>query len=343
MATSPNHPPPHEPKALAPWISRQLEHLLQQKGHAWLISGPSGLGQYSLGEGLAKAWLCEDLTAQGACGKCQSCHGFGSRTNPDLFVLMPEVLMLQEGWPLDERVQKELDDKKRKPSEEIKVDAARALVSFGQITRSGAVGKVAWIHPAERMNSVTANTLLKSLEEPAEGFRFVLTTAAVHELLPTIRSRCQNYTVARPSQHESIDWLMQEGVNSVMDAEIWLRASGSRVEDALQWAQTFKFNAQLWNHLPSAMAQGDVGLVSDLNGPQTINVLQKICHDLMCLSQGSAPKFFAAESLVAKAPLKSLSEWSKALMLSAQTADHPFNLGLMHEALVSQAKGYLNP
>jgi len=342
MAEYAENPTLQESKPLAPWLARQLEHLLLQKGHAWLISGPSGLGQYSLGESLAKAWLCENPSTKGACGVCSSCRGFVSRTNPDLFVLMPEIMMIEHEWPLDEKVQKELDDKKRKPSQEIKVEAARALVGFSQISRSGGVGKVAWIHPADRMNSVTANTLLKTLEEPPEGFRFVLTSGAAHELLPTIRSRCQNYTIEWPSKAESIGWLTQEGIKSEADAQVWLRASGGRAEDALLWAQVFKHNAKSWVDLPRALAKGDSGLLNELSGSQTVNVMQKVCHDMMCLSQGAEPKFFPPEALSAKAQLSAMTEWSKALLVSAQSADHPFNLGLMHEALASQANGFLN-
>lgn len=47
----------------APWLARQRERLLAQRGHAWLLQGPSGLGQYALGLSLAQAWLCEQPTA----------------------------------------------------------------------------------------------------------------------------------------------------------------------------------------------------------------------------------------------------------------------------------------
>ena len=43
---------------LAPWIQRQLGPLLAQRGHAWLLQGPSGLGQYPLALALVRAWLC---------------------------------------------------------------------------------------------------------------------------------------------------------------------------------------------------------------------------------------------------------------------------------------------
>jgi len=45
--------------ALSPWLQRPLGELLRQRGHAWLLQGPSGLGQYELGLALAAAWLCE--------------------------------------------------------------------------------------------------------------------------------------------------------------------------------------------------------------------------------------------------------------------------------------------
>ncbi|MCX7242346.1 MAG: DNA polymerase III subunit delta', partial [Polaromonas sp.] len=152
--------------ALAPWLQDQLQSLLSQRGHAWLLSGPSGLGQFELALALARAWLCEAPTPQGACGHCGSCHAVDVHTHADLCMLMPETLFLELGWPLDQKTQEELDAKKRKPSKEIKVDAAREAVSFTQFTRSRGNTKVVLVFPAERMNAITANSLLKTLEEP---------------------------------------------------------------------------------------------------------------------------------------------------------------------------------
>ena len=129
-------------RVLAPWLQSQLKSLLQQRGHAWLLAGPSGLGQFELAAALAKAWLCENATPQGACSVCGSCHAVDVHTHADLAVLMPELLSLELGWPLDEKTQDDLDSKKRKPSKEIKVDAAREVVSFTHFTRSRGTTKV---------------------------------------------------------------------------------------------------------------------------------------------------------------------------------------------------------
>ncbi|RYF36688.1 MAG: DNA polymerase III subunit delta', partial [Comamonadaceae bacterium] len=109
--------------AAAPWIAQQRDALLAQRGHAWLLQGPSGLGQYSLALEMARAWLCEKPGAGGACGQCGSCHAIEVRTHADLCALMPETVMLEMGWPLGEKAQKDIDDKKRKPSREIRVEA----------------------------------------------------------------------------------------------------------------------------------------------------------------------------------------------------------------------------
>ena len=53
--------------AAPPWIAGQLCRLLEQRGHAWLLQGASGLGQYGLALDLVRAWLCEQPGPDGAC------------------------------------------------------------------------------------------------------------------------------------------------------------------------------------------------------------------------------------------------------------------------------------
>jgi DNA polymerase III subunit delta' len=125
------------PTAMAPWLATQRDALLAQRGHAWLLHGPSGLGQYEIALSLAQAWLCEapgKASTDAACGQCPSCHMIATHAHTDLVVLMPESLMLDYGWPLSEKAQKEIDDKSRKPSKEIRVEAMRDAIEFAQLT-----------------------------------------------------------------------------------------------------------------------------------------------------------------------------------------------------------------
>ena len=330
---------------LAPWLQTQLHSLLAQRGHALLLSGPSGLGQYDLALSLARAWLCEQPTADGACGVCGSCHAIDVRTHADLCVLMPETLSLELGWPLDEGAQKEIDDKKRKPSKLIRVEGARDAVGFTQSTRSRGRTKVILVHPAERMNMESANTLLKTLEEPVGEVRFVLSTEAAHQLLPTIRSRCQTHNMVWPEEAQALDWLVQQAQddNKAADraqAAVWLQAAGGRPEDALAWAAT-GLQGATWAQLPQALARGDWGTLNGWPPAQQLAVLQKLCHDLMARAAGAPARFFQTDQLPPTPRWGALAQWSRELMTAARSVEHPYNAGLMQEAWAARTRQVL--
>ena len=323
-----------------PWIAAQRSALLAQQGHAWLLHGPSGLGQFELALELVRAWLCESPGEHGACGYCTSCHAVDVHTHADLSVLMPEVEMLERGWPLPQKAQAELDDKKRKPSREIRVDAMREVVEFSQRTSARGRGKAVLVYPAEQMNVVTANALLKTLEEPPGDVRFVLASTAAHQLLPTIRSRCLGHAMVWPAQDAMRQWLGSQGV-PLGDADAFLRAAGGRPGDALALYQSGR-SPQAWAQLPQALLRGDASALAGHSPAQAIEALQKLCHDLLARAVGAAPRYFSASDLPAAPALARLSAWSRVLATQARTAEHPFNTGLMLEALVAEARNVLN-
>ncbi len=344
-------PTPERP--LPAWLQRQLETLMRHPGHALLLRGPSGLGQYELALALAGAWLCLEPGPAGACGRCSSCHGLAVRTHADLCVLMPEALNLQHGWPMDEKLQAELESGKRKPSHEIKVDAAREAVTFTQISRSAGATKVVLVYPADRMNAITANTLLKTLEEPTGAVRFILASEAADRLLPTLRSRCQTHTLSWPQEQECLHWLAEQAQagpkGAPVDPEhlrVLLAASGGRPADALEMMEQggAKAAAEGWRALPKALARGQVAALSVFSPARAIGALQKICHDLWCVRMGAAPRYFQASDLPTPSKagsLQLLSAWSRELMAQARHAEHPFNAGLLFEALTSRAQQVL--
>ncbi|EER60575.1 DNA-directed DNA polymerase, partial [Acidovorax delafieldii 2AN] len=91
-----------------------------------------------------------------------------------------------------------------------------------------------------------------------------------------------------------------------------------------------------------AIARGDVAALGDWAPAQVIDALQKLCHDLLAARVGAAPRYFAMADLPKPPPLGALTRWSRALVKEARTADHPFNAGLMLEALVAQARNTLH-
>ena len=322
------------------WITEQRRTLLVQRGHAWLLHGPSGLGQFTLAMELARAWLCEAPHADGACGTCASCHAIDVHAHADLAVLMPEVDMLARGWPLSEKAQSDIDDKKRKPSREIRVDAMRATVEFSQRTSARGRAKVVVVYPAEQMNAIAANALLKTLEEPPGDTRFVLATEAAHALLPTIRSRCMAHALRWPPQDQVLAWLQEEGVPPAAAAPL-LRAAGGRPDDALQLARAGA-EPQAWAQFPAAMLRGDARAVDGWSPAATIAALQKLCHDLQLKAVGADPRYFQPSDLPTAPSHFKLARWGKDLAQTARTADHPFSAPLFLEALVAQARSALH-
>jgi DNA polymerase-3 subunit delta' len=270
-----------------PWLFEPLQRALAtQRGHALLLHGPEGIGQFELSLALAQSWLCE--SGQGrepACGQCVSCHLVQAHSHPDLLVIVPEALQGLLGWAGEDAPESEKTSKS-KPSKEIKVETIRAVVEFAQTTSARGLAKVILIHPAERMNAIAANTLLKTLEEPPGEARFVLSCGSADALLPTIRSRCQAMALALPPQDAARDWLASQ---NIAQPEVLLAAAGGQPLVARQWAQE-GLDAVAWLRLPKQLQMGEVGELAAWPLPRLVDVLQKLCHDLICLSVGAAPR-----------------------------------------------------
>ena len=331
--------------AALPWLAAPLQRALRQGAHALLLHGPEGVGQFELGLTLAKAWLCEGPSERRpggtACEACASCRLVDSRSHPDLLVLIPEALRETLGWGSAGEGEEGGSEKggKAKPSKDIKVEAVRAAVAFAQTTSARGRGKVLVLHPAERMNPIAANTLLKTLEEPPGAARFLLSCAAPEALLPTIRSRCQTVPLPLPPPAVAVAWLEAQGV---AEAAVLLAACGGQPLQARQWAEE-GVEAPLWRQLPALLARGEAAPLAAWPLPRLVEALQKVCHDALCAATGAPPRYFPAASLREGADLARLARWSRELERIARHADHPWSAGLMVESLVESARIALAP
>jgi DNA polymerase-3 subunit delta' len=321
-----------------PWLQAPLaDALARARSHALLVQGPAGVGQLELAVKLAQSWLCESAApGQPACQQCASCRLFASGTHPDFQLLLPEALDASAreslGLPFEEPEAPKAG--KAKPSREIKVEAVRQLLAFSQATSARGKAKVAVIFPAEALNGVAANALLKTLEEPSGLLRFVLASHDSASLLPTIRSRCQPLPLALPERGAALAWLAAKGVQG---AEGLLDATGGRPQQALAWFEAGLTDAA-WQALPKRVARGEVAALADWAPPRVIDALQRLCHDLVRRSHGQPGQFFAAASLPSPRRAAPLLAWEAELRRAARHAEHPLNASLWTEALVAQAQ-----
>jgi len=325
--------------ALAPWLTAPLQqalHMQQHGAHALLLSSLPGLGAFALGQAVAKAALCEAAAAgEPACGQCTACHLFDQRSHPDLYFLLPAALRVQLGWQEPEA------EGKAKPSQEIRIDEVRAFLNFAQATRARSRGKVVLVHPAEAMNTVAANALLKTLEEPSASLSFVLVTESPDLLLPTIRSRCQALSLPLPSLEQGTQWLKaQQAELREDDAQMLLRAAGLRPQQALDWLRG-GLSAPVLAGFARAVARADLSDFSAWRPAPVIDLLQRLAHDLLRVCSGAAPQYFSLDQLPKAKQAKPLHEWLSLLQAAKAKADHPLQLALWLEALAAQGQAAL--
>jgi DNA polymerase III subunit delta' len=172
-----------------PWQSLATAIRGDRLGHALLMTGPAGIGKRQFADLLAAALLCERPTAAGLpCGQCADCLLLAAGNHPDLTRLVPDA-----------------DSK----SHEIKADAVRELCASQAMTTSRGRRAVFRIAPAEAMNRVAANGLLKTLEEPSASTLMLLVSETPSGLPATVRSRCQRLNLRLPSAAQAVPWLRE--------------------------------------------------------------------------------------------------------------------------------------
>ncbi|AUI86465.1 DNA polymerase III subunit delta' [Vibrio azureus] len=175
------------------WTNLKTSLELDRISGALLFHTNKGLGTEKLVEALSHALLCQNDKSE-ACGFCHSCQLVQSQSHPDLHWVKPE-----------------------KEGKSITVDQIRLANRLAQESAQLNGYRVFIIAPADAMNESASNALLKTLEEPGENCVFLLLTEHQEHLLPTIKSRCQKWTVTTPSTQQAIDWLNQHTQNTIPD------------------------------------------------------------------------------------------------------------------------------
>ncbi len=167
--------------------------------HAWLISGPEGIGKATLAYRFARYVLAHG-TNEGGSGAGPGL--FGDSPLPDETPETNGPLYLAPGHPVFQRVasgghvdlisvERTINEKTGKLRTEIIVDDVRGVGQFFRLTAGEGGWRVAVIDCADEMNPNAANALLKVLEEPPERALLLLVSHNPGRLLPTIRSRCR--------------------------------------------------------------------------------------------------------------------------------------------------------
>lgn len=177
--------------------------------HSYLFTGIPGIGKTTTALAFTAALNCMNLENGENCGSCPICRQIAGRNFPDFLEIVPD-------------------------GQDIRISQIRELnrrIAFPPV--SGGY-RVSILQQAERLNRESANSFLKTLEEPPPNNIFILSVTDPLELLPTVVSRCQRVSFQPLSMEEICGFIRsREGVDED-SADLAARLSGGSIGGALR-------------------------------------------------------------------------------------------------------------
>lgn len=363
---------------VAPWLTPLWESLdLGTFPNAILLHGQSGIGKFEFSIELAKALLCESSAGfkSKPCRQCEACRWFNSGNHPDFIALVPEThrkLLPHGDFEMDSEVPKKSkaarddvdgDVAEKKERKNISIEETRSAIEGLSIGTHRGGNRVILIYPLEMLRSDSANTLLKSLEEPPENTIFILLADRLDRVLPTIRSRCRLLSAPRPDRASGLNWLHAQ-LSRISGANI-SAADVESIYDEQGGAPYAVFKSLLARHnkddkdelsiaiqasryILQAMSQGM--RINWLDAAEKTNkaqfsillaTMQRWVSDMQAVVNGAVPRYFpkhesTLKALALQARTPKLLRFWKSLLQARRSENHPLATRIQLEALLSQ-------
>lgn len=244
--------------------------------HAILVTGAKGLGKKTLAKIIAQTAVCSNLSDGIACGSCANCQKAAKNIHPD--IIYPEKSGALQSYS---------------------ISTVRQIRTDAYISPNEAAKKVYIFVDVDNMGIPAQNAILKVLEEPPKNVIFIFTCTSASNLLPTVRSRVQQFALKPVSQPELLTHLKETCTKTVSKdlSEIANVASGNiGLAVDLLTSSDFEFTSNTANEIAQNLVSARefdlifaVSKVSDdrKNFAKTLAFLETILKDALLLSGGA--------------------------------------------------------
>jgi DNA polymerase III subunit gamma/tau len=172
----------------------QNQHAAETVAHAYLFTGPRGVGKTTIARLLAKLVNCEDSKESEPCNACNACEQVAGGNSLDVY---------------------EIDAASHTDVENVRENIIKSVrFAPNQLKK-----KVYIIDEVHMLSTSAFNALLKTLEEPPEHALFILATTEIHKVPETIISRCQRFDFGRIEPDEMVERLKGIVKNEKVDVD----------------------------------------------------------------------------------------------------------------------------
>jgi DNA polymerase-3 subunit delta' len=193
----------------------------QEMTHAWIFTGPPGSGRSSAAIAFAQSLICP----QGGCATCNECRSAKTHAHPDVEIMTTEGLS-------------------------IKIEEVRELLTRTSWAPSMGGWRIVVMEDADRLTESAANALLKAIEEPGTRTVWLLCAPTLHDILPTIRSRCRHIQLRTPTTSAVSAFLQRRDSIAPVMADFAARVSQGHIGRARYIAT----NEEVRNHRTTIMS-----------------------------------------------------------------------------------------
>lgn len=255
--------------------------------HAYILSGPDGVGKMPFAVELAKTLLCAHRDEPGfadACEQCPSCRKVRHGNHEDLIIVEPAG-----------------------KADIIKFEMTNELIEVLRLKARSGEHRFVIIHGADKMHESTANHFLKTLEEPPTDVTFLLLTSRLPALLPTIVSRCQVVRMRRTPADRIAAFLQARGYEAPKARLYAALADGCPGKAiAMDESGAFERLERLLRRIEELSPENDVELASatlaDNKGAtltatrdslvEELGLLAALCRDMTLLAEGADARLY---------------------------------------------------